>query len=94
MLPRGPELIDPSRGPLIKDDDLAVALKEDWIAGAALDVLSVEPPPADHPLLSAPRCLITPHQAWATHAARKRLLDIAVNNVRAFLAGRPENRVG
>lgn len=86
-------LINTSRGPLIADEDLASALRQGLLAGAALDVLSVEPPPADHPLLSAPRCLITPHQAWATSSARKRLLETAARNVRAFLDGRAENKV-
>ena len=58
-------------------------------AGAALDVLSTEPPAADNPLLSAPRCLITPHLAWAARASRQRLMDAVVENVRAFLAGTP-----
>jgi glycerate dehydrogenase len=56
-------------------------------------VLAVEPPPADHPLLNAPRCLVTPHIAWATREARERLLAVAVDNVRAFLAGSPRNVV-
>lgn len=86
-------LINTSRGPLINEADLASALHRGQIAGAALDVLSAEPPPADHPLLSAPNCLITPHQAWGTLAARKRLLEIAAANVRAFLAGHPQNIV-
>jgi glycerate dehydrogenase len=86
-------LINTSRGPLVVEADLAVALKRGRIAGAALDVLSAEPPPGDHPLVTAPNCLITPHQAWATRAARKRLLDIAAENVRAFLAGKPQNTV-
>jgi glycerate dehydrogenase len=87
-------LINTSRGPLIAEADLADALRNQRIAGAALDVLSAEPPPPDHPLLSAPNCLITPHQAWATHAARQRLLETAAANVRAFLAGHPQNTVG
>jgi len=56
-------------------------------------VLSAEPPPADNPLLSAPRCLITPHLAWATRAARARLMSVAVDNVRAFTTGQPQNVV-
>lgn len=82
-------LINTGRGPLIVEADLAEALREGRIAGAALDVLSTEPPPADHPLLSAPRCLITPHLAWAARASRQRLMDAVVENVRAFLAGTP-----
>lgn len=86
-------LINTSRGLLIDEEALAAALRQKQIAGAALDVLSTEPPAADNPLLSAPRCLITPHQAWATFSARKRLLDIAAGNVRAFLEGRTDNAV-
>lgn len=87
-------LINTSRGPLIAEADLADALRNRRIAGAALDVLSVEPPPPDHPLIHAPRCLITPHQAWATRAARQRLLETAAANVRTFLADKPQNTVG
>jgi glycerate dehydrogenase len=87
-------LLNTSRGPLIDELALADALNADRLAGAALDVLSVEPPPAGNPLLTAKNCLITPHIAWATRAARARLLRIAVENVRAFLAGRPVNVVG
>jgi glycerate dehydrogenase len=66
-------LINTSRGPLIEEAALADALNSGKIAGAGLDVLSVEPPPADHPLYRAPNCIITPHYAWATKAARQRL---------------------
>ena len=82
-------LINTSRGPLVVEQDLAEALRQNRIAGAAVDVLSTEPPAPDNPLLAAPRCFITPHIAWATAAARKRLIDIAANNLRAFLAGQP-----
>jgi glycerate dehydrogenase len=87
-------LINTSRGPLIDEPALAEALNAGRLAGAGLDVLSAEPPPAGHPLFTAKNCLITPHLAWATHAARARLLATAVENVRAFLAGRPQNLVG
>jgi glycerate dehydrogenase len=86
-------LLNTSRGPLVDERALAEALNEGEIAGAGLDVLSVEPPPADHPLLRAKNCIITPHNAWATRAARARLMRIAVENVRAFLAGQPINVV-
>jgi glycerate dehydrogenase len=86
-------LLNTSRGPLIDEQALAEALRDGRIAGAALDVLSVEPPRADNPLLSAPNCLITPHIAWATRAARQRLMQTAVANVRAFLSGQPQNVV-
>jgi glycerate dehydrogenase len=86
-------LINTSRGPLIVDQDLADALNGGGIAGAALDVLSVEPPAESNPLLSARNCLVTPHIAWATREARSRLMDLAVENLRAFLAGSPRNTV-
>lgn len=86
-------LINTSRGPLIDEPALANALNQEKIAGAGLDVLSVEPPPVDHPLFRAKNCLITPHIAWATRAARSRLMNTAVENVRAFLGGQPQNVV-
>jgi glycerate dehydrogenase len=86
-------LVNTSRGPLIVERDLADALRANRIAGAAVDVLSTEPPAKDNPLLSAPRCVVTPHIAWATAAARKRLIDIAADNLRAFLAGQPIHQV-
>ncbi|MBP62953.1 MAG: hypothetical protein CMJ62_15640 [Planctomycetaceae bacterium] len=82
-----------SRGPLVDAESLALALEENQIAGAALDVLEVEPPPADNPLLRAKNCLVTPHIAWATRSARSRLLNTAVQNVGAFMAGDPQNVV-
>ncbi len=89
----GAFLINTARGPLVDEAALADALAAGRLGGAGLDVLSVEPPPPDHPLLRAPNCLITPHQAWAARAARLRLLTVATENVRAFLAGRPQNVV-
>ncbi|MEW6159088.1 MAG: D-2-hydroxyacid dehydrogenase [Verrucomicrobiota bacterium] len=86
-------LINTSRGPLVDEPALAEALRSGTIAGAALDVLGSEPPPLDHPLFDAPNCLITPHIAWATRAARLRLMHAAVANVRAFLQGHPQNVV-
>jgi glycerate dehydrogenase len=86
-------LINTGRGALVVEHDLAAALDTGRIAGAALDVLSVEPPPHDHPLLRAKNCLITPHSAWATREARARLIEIATENVRAFLDGAPQNAV-
>lgn len=86
-------LINTSRGPLVDEPALAEALCAGRIAGAALDVLAQEPPPAANPLLTARNCIITPHLAWATRAARSRLMSIAVANVRAFLEGRPQNVV-
>jgi glycerate dehydrogenase len=86
-------LLNTSRGPLVVDQDLADALNAGQIAGAGLDVLSVEPPAESNPLLSAKNCIVTPHIAWATREARARLLNIAVENVRAFKAGRVVNAV-
>jgi len=86
-------LLNTSRGALIDEQALADALNSGRIAGAAVDVLSVEPPPAENPLLRAKNCLVTPHIAWATRAARARLMQIAIANVRAFIAGEPENVV-
>ncbi len=86
-------LINTARGGLVVESDLAAALAAGQIAGAGLDVLSVEPPPADNPLFRAPRCIITPHIAWATRAARERLIAATAENVRGFLAGKPCNVV-
>ena len=86
-------LINTSRGPLIVDQDLADALNAEVIAGAGLDVLSVEPPAGDNPLFKAKNCLVTPHIAWATKEARSRLMDIAVKNAESFLSKQPVNVV-
>ena len=84
-------LINTSRGPVVDEAALADALNAERIAGAGLDVLCQEPPTADDPLLRAKNCYITPHVAWATRSARARLLDTAVENVKAFLDGKPQN---
>ncbi|HEY9159047.1 D-2-hydroxyacid dehydrogenase [Candidatus Binatus sp.] len=86
-------LINTSRGPLVIEQDLADALNRGRLAGAAVDVLSSEPPSADNPLLRAKNCIVTPHIAWASKEARTRLLDTAIANVRAFLDGHPVNLV-
>jgi glycerate dehydrogenase len=85
-------LLNTSRGALIADQDLADGLNSGVIAGAGLDVLSMEPPQGS-PLLSAKNCIVTPHIAWATKEARSRLLNAGVANVRAFLNGQPQNVV-
>lgn len=87
-------LINTARGGLLQEQDVADALNEGRLAGAALDVLAAEPPAADHPLVHAPRCIITPHMAWAAVEARERLMSIPAGNVAAFLEGRPVNTVG
>lgn len=82
-------LINTSRGPVIVEEDLATALNEERLYGAALDVLSQEPPASDNPLLQARNCVITPHIAWASKEARTRLMDQAVRNLEAFTQGHP-----
>ena len=86
-------LINTSRGPLIVEEDLAAALHSGKVAGAGLDVLAVEPARMDNPLLKEENCLVTPHIAWAPKESRQRLMDIAVENLKAFLAGAPQNVV-
>jgi glycerate dehydrogenase len=86
-------LLNTSRGPIIVDADLADALNESRIAGAGIDVLSVEPPEKDNPLFTARNCIITPHIAWATKEARTRLMTMAAENLAAFQQGSPINAV-
>ena len=86
-------LINTARGGLVNDADLAGALRQGRLGGAALDVVTTEPIPADNPLLQAPNITLTPHIAWAALAARRRLMRITADNVAAFLAGKPVNLV-
>jgi glycerate dehydrogenase len=86
-------LLNTSRGQLIDEQALANALNENQIAGAALDVLSQEPPKYDNPLLSAKNCLITPHNAWISFEARQRIMNILEKNLKAYLSGNPINVV-
>jgi glycerate dehydrogenase len=86
-------LVNTARGPLVDEAALAAALNAGQIAGAAVDVLSVEPPLASNPLLTAKNCVITPHVAWATRDARRRLIDVTAANLAAFAAGQPQNVV-
>jgi glycerate dehydrogenase len=93
LMKRSAFLLNTSRGQLVNEHDLAKALNEGRIAGAGLDVLRVEPPTPDNPLLNAKNCLITPHIAWATKAARIRLMKVVIENLRAFLNNKPQNVV-
>jgi glycerate dehydrogenase len=90
-------LLNASRGPLIDEEALADALRHDRIAGAGLDVLSVEPPPTNHPLLASDlrekNLIITPHSAWLSLESRQRLLQGLLSNLQNFIAGKPSNRV-
>ncbi len=89
----GAMIINTARGPIIVEEDLKSALESGKLSGAAVDVASVEPLPADSPLLSAPNMIITPHIAWAATETRARLMGIAVENLKAYLAGTPINTV-
>jgi len=93
QMKQGSILLNTSRGPLVDENALVDALQRGHLAGAGLDVLGVEPPPPDNPLFHAKNCIITPHLAWASRASRSRLMDIAVANLRAFLANKPVNVV-
>ena len=86
-------LINTSRGPLVDNEALAAALNSYQIGGAGLDVLDVEPPPADNPLITAKNCIITPHISWYSKASRQRLMDIAVSNLDSYLGGTHTNVV-
>ncbi|MBO4452250.1 MAG: D-2-hydroxyacid dehydrogenase [Bacteroidaceae bacterium] len=86
-------LINTSRGPVINETDVAAALNEGKIAAFGADVVSIEPSRKDNPLLTAKNCFLTPHIAWATKEARQRLIDICIENVKAFLNDKPQNVV-
>lgn len=93
LMKKNAVLINTSRGPVVDDYALANALNKEEIQGAGLDVLKVEPPSSDNPLLTAKNCVITPHIAWAAYETRERLLGILESNLRAFLDGKPQNVV-
>jgi len=86
-------IINNSRGPLVVEQDLYEALESGKVGGAAVDVVSSEPIKADNILLKAKNCIITPHISWAPKESRQRLMDIAENNLKSFIAGTPENTV-
>ena len=86
-------VINTARGPIVNEEDMAFALKNNQISGFACDVVSVEPMKEDNPLLNCPNCLITPHIAWASLETRKRLFDEIVKNLESFIQGKSRNLV-
>ena len=86
-------IINDSRGPLIVEEDLRDALNSGKVGGAAVDVVSTEPIRMDNPLLEAKNVIITPHIAWAPRESRQRLMNIAADNLKCFLEGKPQNIV-
>ena len=89
----GVMLINTARGPLVDEYAVCKALENGKISGFAADVVTVEPIPADSPLLSAPNCILTPHMAWAPRDSRQRILDCVIQNIQGYLDGNPENCV-
>ncbi len=93
MMKDGAIVINTSRGAAIVEKDLADALDSGKLRGAAVDVVTKEPIPADSPLLTAPNCIITPHMAWAPKESRQRIMDCTKRSIEAYLAGNPINTV-
>ncbi len=93
QMKRGAILINTARGPLVNEQDVADALRSGYLAAYGADVMCAEPPSKDNPLFGVPNAYLTPHVAWATIEARRRLVNIAVANVRAFVDGVPQNVV-
>ena len=93
MMKKGALLINTGRGPLVDEYAVALALQEGHLGGYGADVMVQEPPQSDNPLLTAPNTFLTPHVAWATYEARQRLMQIAVDNVKAYIKGTPVNVV-
>lgn len=94
MMKRGAVVINTGRGPLVNEADVAEALHTGMLGAYGADVMCEEPPRKDNPLFCEPNAFITPHVAWATYDARKRLMKIAVENIKAFIEGNPVNVVG
>ena len=88
-------MVNTARGQLVDESALAEALKQGEIAGAAIDVLSEEPPPTDYPLLdpNIPNLIVTPHNAWGSIESRSKLLQILIANIKGFFQGKPQNIV-
>ena len=86
-------IINNSRGPIVVEQDLAAALNSGKVAAAGLDVVSTEPIKGSNPLLKAKNCIITPHISWAPRESRQRIMDCAVANAKAYMAGKPINVV-
>lgn len=93
QMKKGAMLINTARGALVDEAALSEALVNGQLAAAAVDVISEEPMRGNHPLMTAPNCIITPHMAWAPKESRQRLLECVVENIRCFLAGEPQNVV-
>lgn len=89
----GVKIINTSRGPLIVEEDLRDALNSGKVSGAAVDVVSTEPIKMDNPLLAAKNIIITPHIAWAPKESRQRLMDVAIDNLKAYISSNPQNVV-
>lgn len=93
QMKEGAILLNTARGPLVEEKAVADALHSGHLGGFGADVAAAEPMSPDSPLLGAPNCVLTPHIAWASHAARQRLMTAAAGNLAAFLQGREQNRV-
>lgn len=86
-------IINNSRGQMVVEQDLADALNSGKVAAAALDVVSTEPIRGDNPLLKAKNCILTPHMSWGAKESRQRIMDYTVENVKSYIAGKPQNVV-